>query len=312
MPDWQLNTPIAFFIFNRPDMTQRVFEAIAAAKPPQLLVVADGPRSNRPGEAERCRETRAIIDKADWPCEVLTNYSDTNLGCKHRVASGIDWIFEQVPEAIFLEDDCLPDPSFFRFCEELLTHYRDDERIGMIGGTNFQFGQRRTGASYYFSRYTHLWGWATWRRAWQHYDRDIALWPEVRDGKLLNAIFPTAAERRYWNKAIQAAYDKQIDTWDYQWSLALHLAGMVSIIPEVNLVTNLGFGPDATHTTTRNRYSEMPAESLRFPLVHPNIIMPHAGADAFTAEGMFVTSMLQALREKIEPTLRRILRRTNA
>src|SRR5512139_3287315 len=176
MSDWQLKTPVAFIIFNRPDTAERVFAEIAKARPPKLLVVADGPRANRSGEAEKCAATRAIIDRVDWDCEVLTNFSDTNLGCKNRVSSGIDWVFEQVPEAIILEDDCLPHPTFFRFCEELLERYRDDERIGMISGDNFQLGQKRTDASYYFSRYNHIWGWASWRRAWRHYDREASAW----------------------------------------------------------------------------------------------------------------------------------------
>src|SRR6185369_14461868 len=171
MADWALTTPVAFIIFNRPDTTEKVFAEIARARPPKLLVIADGPRAGRAGEADRCAATRAIIDRVDWDCKVLTNYSDVNLGCKNRVASGIDWVFEQVPEAIILEDDCLPDPTFFRFCEELLIRYREDERISQICGANFQFGRKRSNDSYYFSRYNHIWGWASWRRAWQHYDR---------------------------------------------------------------------------------------------------------------------------------------------
>jgi hypothetical protein len=164
MIQWHVNTPIAFFIFNRPDTTARVFEAIRQAQPSKLLVVADGPRSTRPGEAEKCAATRAIIDQVDWECEVLTNYSDVNLGCRHRVSSGLDWVFEQVEEAIILEDDCLPHPTFFRFCEELLEWYRHDHRIVAISGDNFQNGHQSGEFSYYFSRYVHIWGWATWRR----------------------------------------------------------------------------------------------------------------------------------------------------
>ena len=124
MKNWQLNTPVAFLIFNRPHTTQRVFAEIAKARPPKLLVVADGPRNDRPGEAELCAQTRAIIDQVDWDCEVLTHYADKNMGCKKRIASGIDWVFTQVEEAIILEDDCLPEASFFQFCEENLAPAR--------------------------------------------------------------------------------------------------------------------------------------------------------------------------------------------
>src|SRR3989344_7840291 len=167
MSDFKLTTPVAFLLFNRPETTARVFAASARAKPPNLLVVADGPRANRPGEAELCAAARAVIEKVDWDCEVVTHFSEVNLGCKCRMSSGVDWVFQTVPEAILLEDDCLPHPSFFRFCEEMLEGYRNDERISMIGGTNFQKGRERSPDSYYFSRYTHIWGWASWRRAWQ-------------------------------------------------------------------------------------------------------------------------------------------------
>jgi hypothetical protein len=143
MANYQLRTPVALLIFNRPDTTERVFKAIAQAQPLKLLVVADGPRDGRPGEATLCEQTRAVITQVDWPCQVITNFADNNMGCKLRVASGIDWIFEQVEEAIILEDDCLPDPSFFRFCDEMLERYRDNERVGMVSGGNLQFGQTR-------------------------------------------------------------------------------------------------------------------------------------------------------------------------
>ena len=182
MTNWKLETPVAFLVFNRPHTTDKVFSEIAAANPRKLLIVADGPRPDQPGEAERCVAVRAIVDRVDWDCEVLTNYSDINLGCKARISSGLDWVFDTVEEAIVLEDDCLPHPSFFRFCEELLVKYRDDERIAQIGGVNFQSGRRRTNYSYYFSRYAHIWGWATWRRAWRHYDVALKAWPLIRDG----------------------------------------------------------------------------------------------------------------------------------
>lgn len=199
MSSWQLKTPIAFIIFNRPDTTARVFAEIAKAKPPKLLVVADGARSNRQGEAEKVAATRAIIEQVNWPCEVITNFSDKNLGCKNRVSTGIDWVFEQVPEAIILEDDCLPDPSFFRFCEEMLEKYRDDQRIGMISGDNLQFGRRRNNDSYYFSRYVHIWGWASWRDKWQSsYDVRMKKWPEVRDGNWLVDMVRNKKEASVW------------------------------------------------------------------------------------------------------------------
>ena len=151
MDTFKLTTPVAFIIFNRPDTTRIVFEEIKKAKPEKLLIIADGPRNNKPGEKERCAETRAIVENIDWECEVLRNYSDKNMGCKNRVASGLNWVFENVEEAIILEDDCLPDQSFFRYCQELLEKYRDDKRIMLIAGDNMLFENNKQKYSYYFS-----------------------------------------------------------------------------------------------------------------------------------------------------------------
>lgn len=303
MSDWQLQTPVAFIIFNRPDTTERVFAEIARAKPPMLLVVADGPRVGRPGEAERCEESRAIIDRINWDCDVLTNFSEVNLGCKKRVASGLDWVFEQVPEAIILEDDCLPHPLFFRFCAELLERYRNDDRIAMISGDNFQFGRKRGDSSYYFSRYNHIWGWASWRRAWQHYDCDAGVWPTVKENSLLDVLIKNPRERKYWADIFQSVYEGKIDTWDYQWSLTTWSQGMVSVMPSVNLISNIGFGGNATHTHGESVYSAIPVEDISFPLRHPGVILPHPEADAFTARGMFSASLVRRVMDRVRMLL---------
>lgn len=287
MSEFQLNTPVALIIFNRPATTERTFAEIAKARPPKLLVIADGPRPDRIGEAARCSATRAIVERVDWPCEVLTNYSDVNLGCKYRVSSGLDWVFEQVPEAIILEDDCLPEPTFFRFCEELLVRYRHDERVAMISGDNFQFGQNRVDASYYFSRYTHIWGWASWRRAWKHYSVNASEWPGLQDSKWLETLFETASEQKYWENIFQAVYKGKIDTWDYQWMMTSWIKGMTSIIPNANLISNIGFGVDATHTFGNSIFDRMSVDAMRFPLQHPMLPIANKDADLFTERTMF-------------------------
>ena len=300
MSEFQLKTPVAFIIFNRPDTTERVFAEIAKAKPPKLLVVADGARLNRPGEAEKVTAARAIIDRVDWECEVLTNFSEVNLGCKVRVSSGIDWVFEQVEEAIILEDDCLPHPTFFRFCEELLERYRNDERIGMISGDNFQFGQVRTDDSYYFSRYTHIWGWASWQRAWKNYNVKASAWPAIRDGGWLENIRLNSNEKLYWSNIFQSVYDGKIDTWDYQWTLALWAQNMVSAMPHCNLISNIGFRSDATHTHSESIYSEIQINEITFPIRHPSIFLPCLDADNFTGNSMFSTSIQRRVLKKIQ------------
>jgi hypothetical protein len=290
MDTWQLSTPVAFLIFNRPRTTERVFAEIARARPPKLLVVADGPRGDRAGEDTLCRQTRAIIERVDWDCEVLTNFADENLGCKKRIASGIDWVFSQVPEAIILEDDCLPDPSFFRFCEDMLTRYRHDERVGMVSGGNLQFGRQRGDASYYFSRYTHIWGWATWRRAWQHYDRDIALWPAFDQEGWLQKLFARREEQKYWQQSFEWVHSGQLDTWDCSWTFAALLRGMLQVVPNVNLISNIGFGADATHTHIVSEHANLPTAAMQFPLKHPAFVLANVEADQFISEQQIAPS----------------------
>jgi hypothetical protein len=289
MTSFTLTTPVAFIIFNRPDTTAKVFNEIAKARPPILLVVADGPRDNRVGEAERVAATRAIIEKVDWPCEVLCNFSDINLGCKARVASGLDWVFAQVPEAIILEDDCLPDPSFFRFCQELLEYYRQDKRVGMISGDNFQFERWRTLDSYYFSKYFHIWGWATWRDRWQEtYDVSMTGWPVMREEGRLKELLGSRKEAKFWTAIFNKVYSGKIDTWDYQWAYANWVNNRVGILPTVNLISNIGFGSDATHTVRASDLANLPTKSLRFPLHHPSELIKNSKADEFTRNNWFI------------------------
>ncbi|WP_373540795.1 glycosyltransferase family 2 protein [Chamaesiphon sp.] len=296
-----MKTPVVFIIFNRKETTHRVFEAIRQAQPTQLFVIADGPRSDKIGEAEKCMATRAIIDRVDWDCEVKTNYSDINLGCKLRPSTGIDWVFKQVEEAIILEDDCLPDPTFFAFCDEMLEKYRHDTRIMAIGGNNFQFGRQRTNDSYYFSRFPHCWGWATWRRAWAHFDIDIKLWPTVRDGDWLRDILTEDAQVKTWEQTFQSVYEHKIDTaWDYQWTFACWINSGLAILPNTNLVTNIGFGADATHTTGGvNKLANMPVKGLTQPLQHPRFVVRDAAADRYTYQNIFDVTLLTRLKKAI-------------
>lgn len=285
MDNFILTTPVAFFIFNRPDTTEQVFEQIRQAKPTKLLVVADGPRSTHPTDANKCATARAIIDKVDWECEVLTNYSAENLGCKTCMSTGLDWVLNTVEEAIILEHDTLPHPSFFRYCQELLNHYRNDERIMTISGCNFQLAKKRTDYSYYFSRYVHCWGWATWRRAWQHYDVSMSLWPKIISGQWLTAILGQDAGLTYWQRVFDLTYHGYINTWDYQWVLNCWIQNGLCILPSVNLVSNIGFSADGTHTTnTSSRVANLPVKPINFPLLHPAFMLRDTEADDFTQQ----------------------------
>jgi hypothetical protein len=276
-----IQSPVVFLIFNRPEQTARIFAAIRAARPARLLVVADGPRLGRAGEEELCGKTRSVIDGVDWPCHVLRNFSDVNMGCGRRVSSGLDWAFAHVEEAIILEDDCLPDPNFFPYCVELLERYRADERIMMISGDNFQNGASRTPNSYYFSQLVHCWGWATWRRAWRHYDFTMSDWRQRRRTQWINAVTKNPVMGLRWRDCFDAVMAGKIDTWDYQWVYCIMARNGLSIVPDVNLVTNIGFGAGATHTLTVAQRYIVPSRAIGFPLRHPVTVEPCCEADEF-------------------------------
>lgn len=298
--DWQLQTPVAFFIFNRPDTTERVFAEIAKARPPKLLVVADGPRPGRPGEEEKCAAARALIERVDWDCQVLKHYAEANLGLGSRMASGLDWIFRLVDEAVILEDDCLPHPTFFRFCQELLERYRDDKRVMTVSGNNFQFGRRRSQYSYYFSRYPFTWGWATWRRAWQFYAFKITGWPRLQQAGWLEDFLVDRRAVKYWENIFNLVFKGQMDTWDYQWILCCWLQKGLSLIPNVNLVSNLGFRPDGTHTKDCGSiFANMKLTEMVFPLRHPSVMIRDKLADSLTQNAFYHPRISIRLRNKL-------------
>jgi len=304
-----LTAPVALLMFNRPRPTARVFEEIRKARPAKLLVVADGPRADRAGEAEKCAETRKIIEGVDWPCEVLTNFAESNMGCRRRVSSGITWVFSQVEEAIILEDDCLPHPTFFRYCAELLEKYRHDERVFHISGDNFRSTGAENRHSYFFSRYNFIWGWASWRRAWKHYDVDMKVWPEVRDGRWLETLFGDRAVADNWAKQFQTIYDGLIDTWDYQWAMAMWANSGLSIRPNVNLISNIGFDADATHTTTSNKNANIPVKAMQFPLSHPEFMMRDGFEDQHLPDGVAIKKLWQRIPGKLKRIARKVIPR---
>ncbi|MCK5015319.1 MAG: hypothetical protein KAS66_16040, partial [Candidatus Omnitrophica bacterium] len=247
---------------------------------------------------DKCSKTRAIID-VDWPCELIKHYSDDNIGCKVNISSGLDWAFSIVDEAIILEDDCLPHPTFFRFCDEMLEHYRDDNRIAMISGDNFQFGKKRTNYSYYFSRYPHIWGWATWKRSWDNYDVDMKMWPEVRDGRWLEDILQSKASVWYWRYIFNSVFNGKTDSWGYPWTFSCWKQGEVSVLPNNNLISNIGSGADALHTKDKDEYSGIDTSPAQFPISHPPHVVPDHVADAITEKEMFSGSAPKRLVKKL-------------
>jgi hypothetical protein len=280
-----MDTPVALIVFNRPDLTKQVFDEVRRARPSKLLLIADGPRATRPTDAEKCAETRAIVERVDWPCEVLKNYSDVNLGCGLRESSGMIWIFEQVEEAIILEDDTWPHPSFFPFCEAMLDKYRDDERVMHISGDNWLVGgESPLHESYLFSRYCLSWGWASWRRAFRHYDPKMSLWPQMRDTSWLSGLLGDERAVEHWKRIFDLTHAgmKFVDTWDYQWLFTIWLHHGLSALPRVNLISNLGFArEDAAHMTggANDPRSRSATAEMRFPLVHPKYMARDVVAD---------------------------------
>jgi len=292
------SSAILFIIFNRPDTTAQVFNKIREARPPRLYIAADGPRDSRPNEEETCHLAREAVNPIDWPCKVETLYRTQNLGCKEAVSSAIDWFFQHEEEGIILEDDCLPSSEFFTYCDELLERYRHDTRVRHIAGSNFQFGNRRGDASYYFSCLTHIWGWASWRRVWNDYDKNLTTCTPEAVGKALVNCFdePLIIER--WQQITAELKQNKIDTWDYQLVLTNFLKNGLCAIPNANLVTNLGFGPDATHTIDSNeRRANLEHERLG-PIVHPKHFVTDKAADNFTMEADFRPSEIREAKER--------------
>lgn len=275
-----MKTPIIFIIFNRPDTTRIVFEKIKEARPEHLYIVADGPRPHKEGEDAVCKAVRAIVEKIDWPCTVTKDYSEINLGCKKRVSSGITNAFKLFESAIILEDDCVPSKSFFTFMEEMLNRYKDEEQVILVSGDNRLFGKTQIQESYYFSRYLNIWGWATWRRAWKKYDIEMKDWPKIKKEKILSTYFNKKSEQYYWESMFDYAYKGRMNTWDYQWAYTSFLHNGLAIVPEKNLIQNIGFDAAATHTKSGSIWESLMAEELTFPLTHPKEIKVNTDLDA--------------------------------
>ena len=295
-----MEVPILLIAWRRPHTLRQVIDAIRPVSPTRLFVACDGPNANRPSEAEKVAATRAVIEREiDWPCQIERLYSDVNQGCSVGPIRAINWFFDQVEEGIILEDDCVPHPDFFPYCTTLLERYRYDTRVWCISGSNFQNGQWRGDGSYYFSRYNHCWGWASWRHCWQHYDADLSRWPALRDSGLLEAIFEDLCERDYWSAIWQRTHAKTepITWWDYQWMYACLANSALTALPNRNLVSNVGFGPDGTHTTSVAE--PMVADQALGQLIHPSFVLRDASADRFSFDHHFGGTQMRHGRQFI-------------
>lgn len=296
-----MKTPIVIVIFNRPYHTQRVLESLRPIKPETIFVVSDGPRDSIIQDQNNCAEARRLFEKIDWKCDLIKKYSDVNLGCFKNVSLGLDWAFSQTEEAIILEDDCIADPSFFQYCEVLLEKYKQEPKIGVISGNNFQNGHLRGDSSYYYSIFNHLWGWATWKRAWELFDPLMNDWISGKDHvwfKKLWSHYPKG--ENYWRKCFDQVSQNKIDSWGYRWTYSCWKNNLLTTIPQTNLVTNIGFGPQSTHT--KNKYdisANLRTKSIKLPLEHPLLIEKNKEADIYTQKTIFSSSLFQRVSQRL-------------
>ena len=307
--------PILFIIFNKSEATKHVFEVIRRQKPRQLFIAADGPRPEKEGETEKCQGVRNwVLHHIDWECEVKTLFRDRNVGCGRGPSEAITWFFEHVEEGIILEDDCLPSESFFLFCAELIDRYRDDSRISIISGNNFQLVQPMLSLEdYYFSVFPSSHGWATWKRAWQGFDYYISSWPRINKRKLAQFLFADERYSHWWVDFFDRFYViRPNDCWDYQFHYHCMVKNQLAVTPKANLVKNIGYGPDATHLQDPDNYfANVSTHDLSFPLNHPAQIVRNCAADVFIQQMLFGTIEVPSTFKKIKQLVKRVIRYNN-
>ena len=311
-----MDAPVVLIVFNRPEKASRALRSIAVVKPTKLFVIADGPRRDNEDDIEKCAATRAIFDNIDWDCTVFRNFSDVNLGCGIRISTGITWVFEQVDRAIIIEDDCLPHPTFFRFCEELLEKYASDDRIMHITGRKACAKLPEINYDYYFSHALDCWGWATWARAWKHFGMEIRTWPRLRNTSWLHKVIGHPKMVRFLNGAFDDAYARrsQPTYWGPQWTYSVWSRNGLSIRPTINLVKYFGFEDHRGNGFwARPKDYDFPVEAMHFPIEHPPTVVRNTNADMKSYDAFFASRFKRELRQHFSPTgiykpMRRICR----
>ena len=295
-----VSSPVLMLVFNRPLETQKTFDVIRSVKPARLYIAADGPRPGREDDLLNCEAVRQVALTVDWPCELTTLFREENLGCKKAVSGAISWFFENEEQGIIIEDDIIADPGFFRFCDELLELYKDNSGIMAISASNYVPKELLTNDSYYFSRYPHIWGWASWRRAWRLYDVEMSRWETLRESDWLLKVGDGNRDfERYWKKLFDRTSRGEINTWDYQWLYTCWSNNGLAILPRVNLSENIGFDQNATHTSGGVGWiGNLKAGEIHFPLIHPTMATRHQKADRWQDLNVLVTkpSIIQKTR----------------
>jgi hypothetical protein len=301
---YQVISPVLFVIFNRPDTAKHVFAEIKKQKPKYLFIASDGPRNDKPGEAATVNDLRnSLINQIDWDCELKTLFRKENIGCGLGVSTAITWFFDNVEQGIILEDDCVPLPGFFEFCDEMLNYYKDNDRIYEISGTNLQGGNIRSNGSYYFSKYGGIWGWATWARAWRHFSYEMENYDQFVKEKRIEKIFTDKKQQKYWIETLNKA-SKLGSWWDYQWVYSFWSHNGICIVPNVNLIKNIGFDNEGTHTLGEpNGYTKLAKGGSLIEIRHPQDLKVNIKADSF----LFKQFINPPLMKRIYWRLKKIL-----
>lgn len=278
----KITSPVLLIAFNRPENTKIVFEKIKQAKPSKLYLAVDAPRENNDEDQIRVHNVQKIFDQINWECDVNKRYATKNQGCGIGVFNAISWIFEHEDRAIILEDDCVPSIPFFSYCDDLLDKYKNDTRIWLISGNNFNEEAVSTQHSYFFSRFGHSWGWATWKRCWDEMDLHILKYPLIRDQDLLKAAFASKKETDFYNKYFNRVYNDKCyfkNNWDIQFSFTIHSNGGLTIIPRKNLVSNIG--STGTHTISKAKFHNLAIDNDFKIMSHPDFILPDVNYDTY-------------------------------
>ncbi len=295
-----LRVPVALIIFNRPEKTRQVFESIARQRPTHLFVIADGPRRDHVEDIDLVKASRSITEAVDWPCEVTRLYSVDNLGCRRRMITGLDHVFDEVPRAIVLEDDCVPHEDFFTFAAEMLDYYADDERIFSIGGHIWEFPDHFIKEGYFLSKYFSAWGWATWSDRWKRVDPELSKWPSVRRSEFLQEWADGPLEIVYWERVFDLVHAHEApfsQVWDYGIQFSMWLQGMLTVRPCVNLVRNVGFDREGTHTLVDSpAISGRMAHDYPWPIIHPAAPERDRQLDTRVSQLRFGTSLKALLK----------------
>lgn len=305
--------PILILTFNRPDLTKKLLIVLSKIKPNNIFFASDGPREHIKSDMNNVNKTRGLIRLINWSCDVKTLFNDKNLGCAKSVHQAIDWFFENVDQGIILEDDCIPDETFFTFSSEMLKKYRNHKKIMAIGGQCFNHKTLKitNKESYQFSGYIFCWGWATWRRAWRNFDFNMRRWNDLSAQKILqtrgnNSILFSM----YWTRIFNDLYENKINSWAYRWLYSCWMNNGISIIPNANLVQNIGFRNDATHTSKGNKFTEnLPLQKLVLPIRHPKKISIDIKNDLWLSKNIYGITAYSILKEIIFNLLKRLINR---